>query len=228
MTTVARDPNDRGSIATWATGTALLGGAAKGWVFDRPRVALALPSARAQGKTALWAAELLSGRGTNDIVPHAGGTIRIGEKVLTSQAWKHAYRGSNAITLGLVGAQMLYGIPNLIDGLRSGEGLSETRAGRTGVLASIGGLFELGLFGFAAFASRGSGGSRMGAMLNHGIHQAPLTTVARMGLGAPIMLNELGFLDFLNKDDDRSPMTSASDTIAGHTNRIQRFLGMDD
>lgn len=223
-----RDPNHRSTIAAVATGTALVGGAAKGLVFDRPRIALALPNARAQGKTALWAAELLSGHATNDIVPHAGGTIKLGSKVLTEHAWKHAYQASNALTLGLVGAQMLYGIPNLIDGLNSGDGLMETRSGRTGVFASLGGLFELGLFTFAALATHGSGGSRLNAILNHGIHQAPLTTVARIGFGLPVMANELGFLDFLNKGDTRSWLDTAKDTIGEKVDLARSIVGMDD
>ena len=221
-----RDPNDRSTFAKVATGTALVGGVIKGLAFDRPRIAFAYGNAKAQGKTALWAAELLTGHATNDIVPHAGGTIRIGRKVLTEHAWKHAYQGSNALTIGLVGVQMLYGIPNLIDGIRSGDGLMETRAGRTGVFASIGGLFEIGVFGIAALATRGKGGG-VAAVLNHGIHQHGLTTIARIGLGAPVLANELGYLDFLNKGDDRTWIDAARDTTDEHLATARSILHLD-
>lgn len=228
MTSVTRDQHDRSTIAKVATGTALLGGFAKGWALDRPRIAAALPNARAQGKTAMWMAQLLTGRATNDIVPSTGGTISIAGKVLTKQGWNLAYKGSNALTLGLVGVQMLHGIPNLIDGVQSGDPLLETRAGRTGLIASISGALELGLFGFAAIATRKASGSKMAAMLAHPIHQQPGLVIARMAIGAPIAVNELGFLDFMNTGDERDPFSAARDTLGDYRERFQRFLGTDD
>jgi hypothetical protein len=215
----ATDPNDRGTLAAVATGTALAGGIVKGLVFDRPRIALSLPNAREQGKVGKWALELLGGQATNDIVPISGGTVTIAGRTLTKDAWKHAYRASNALTLGLVGVTMLYGIPNLVDGYQQGDGfggIMESRAGRTGVLASIGGLVELGLFSYAAMRSGGGSSGRLVSALHHSVYSSGATVLARVALGTPVMLNEMGFMDFLNRGDDRGIVETGRDTIAGH------------
>jgi hypothetical protein len=230
VTAVARDPNDRSTVAKVATATALLGGVVKGLAVDRPRVAFALPNARANGKLGKWALELVSGKITSDIVPATGGTLRIGSHVLTNDAWKHSFRASTALSVGLVGVSMLYGIPNLIDGYQQGDGFGgmlDSRPGRTGVAASIAGAIELGIFGYALARSPGGAG-RVVSALNHPIHMSGPIVLAGIALSAPILANELGFLDFMNKGDDRDWITAARDTVGDHGARIQRFLGMDD
>lgn len=137
MTGVGRDPTERGTIAGVATGVALWGGVVKGIALDRPRIALALPAAREKGMVGRWVAELVSGNASTEIVPITGGTIKVGSKVLQN-AWLRSYQLSNALTLGIVGATMIYGIPNMIDGWEQAdgpEGLLDSRAGRTGVMA---------------------------------------------------------------------------------------------
>ncbi len=227
MTSVGGDPNDRSTLAKVATATALVGGVAKGLVFDRPRIALALPHAREQGKVAKWALELASGHATNDIVPITGGTIRLGGRVLTTNAWRGAYTASNALTLGLVGVHMLYGVPNLVDGWQKGDGpggLLESRAGRTGVAAAVAGLVEIGLFTYAGIRSPGSGMARATAALHHPIHSNGATVLAKIGLSMPVLVNEAGFLDFLNAGDRRDAWTTARDTVTGHLETAREFL----
>jgi hypothetical protein len=224
------DPNSRSTIAQVATGIALGGGIVKGLVFDRPRIAAAFPNARAQGQLRKWGVELLTGYATHDIVPITGGTIKVGSKVLTTNAWKRAYQASNALSLAIVGVNMLYGIPNLVDGIRKAggiEGVTESRAGRTGVLASLAGLVELGLFGYAFARSGGSAGSRLVGAMQHPIHSTGGVVLGKLALSVPIMVNEAGFLDFLNEGSDHDWLENAKATVSGHYESARDILGLD-
>jgi hypothetical protein len=219
----ASDPNSRSTLATVATVGALTGGIVKGMALDRPRIALAFPHARAQGKTMKWAAELLTGNATNDIVPITGGVVRIGSRTLTTNGWKGAYTLSTGIGLGLLGLSMTYGIPNLVDGWQKAggpEGLTENRAGRTGVLAASAGLFHLGVMGTAIARTPGGAGRLVGA-LHHPIHSATGIVVAGILAGGPVLANELGFLDFMNAGDERSPLEVAGDTAGGYLQKVR-------
>ncbi len=226
MTSIGTDPTDRSTLAKVLTPTALVGGVVKGLAFDRPRIALAFPYAREQGKLGKWGLELLAARATNDIVPISGGTIRIGGKVLTSQAWRGTYKVSNALLLGLVGVGMTYGIPNLGDGLKKGGGiggLAESRSGRTGVVASIAGAIEL--FIFIGLAIKAPGGTRrLTHVLQHPLHSNGLMVLGKVAMSAPIIANEAGYLDFLNKGDDRDPLAVAKETTAGHIGTVRNLL----
>lgn len=224
MTGVGNDPNDRSTLAKVMTGTALFGGILKGAVVDRPRIVAAYPHAKETGKLGEWAFQLVSGNATTDVVPRTG-PIKLGPKVWNN-GFRRAYQVSNALTIALVGVNMVYGIPNLVDGWKQGDGfdgLLESRAGRTGLMAAFGGLVELGIFSYA-FARSPSGSGRLAAMLEHGIHGKGAVMYGKILLTAPILANELGFLDFMNRGDDRSPWQTARDTYDSKVESAKDFL----
>lgn len=225
----AEPTSGRSGFTAGLTMTAIVGGAAKGILVDRARVLTALPHARSQGKTAKWAAELVSGRITNDVVPITGGTLNVFGRTLTTRAWQHSYQASNAISLGLLGVGMLYGFPNLYEGWTDGggvDGLVETRHGRTGVLATAGNLFQLGVMG-TAFAQAPQGAGRFGAMLKSPLLSSGPMILASIAIGIPVTVNELGFLDFLNDDNDLSPIENAKATLGHHVDTVRGVLHLD-
>ena len=209
--------SDRSTLTIAATTTALGGGIIKGLLVDRPRIVMAWPFARDAGLRTKWAAELLTGQATHDVVPIAGGVMRFGAKTITTNAWRHAYQLSTGLSLALVAVGMSYGIPNIVDGLNSGEGgpkgLLESKPGRTGVAASIGGLLELGLF-TTAFSRAPGSSTRMLNALHDPIHSSTAAVAAKLLVGVPVVLNEMGFLDFLNAGDERGIWETARDTVA--------------
>ena len=180
---------------------------------------------RAAGRTGEWAFQLVTGRATSGVVPTSG-PISLGSRLAIPNGFKRAYQVSNAFTIALVGVNMVYGIPNLVDGWKQGdgpEGLLGSRAGRTGVMAALGGLVELGFFAYA-FARSPSGSGRLAAMLHHPIHAKGPVMYGKMALTAPILANELGFLDFMNRGDDRTPWETALDTYRAGVERAKDLL----
>ena len=226
----AETPPERSGVTKFLTTTALVGGIAKGMLIDRTRVLAAFPHARENGKTAKWAAELVTGKITNDIVPITGGTLRVAGRTLTTQGFQRSYQVSNAIGLALLGVGMVYGFPNLVEGWNDGGhtigGLAETKHGRTGVLGTAGNLFALGVMG-TAFAKAPSGPGRIAATLASPLMSNGKLIVAGMALGLPVALNELGFFDFLNKGDDRDIRETAQETIGGHLDTVRGLLHLD-
>jgi hypothetical protein len=224
------DDTERSGFTKALTVTALVGGAAKGIVFDRARLITAFPHARAQGKTGKWLAEMVSGKITNDIVPIEGGTLKLFGKTITTHAWQHSYQVSNAIGLTLLGVNTLYGIPNLIEGWNDGggtvQGLMTTKQGRTGVFATAGNMFYLGLMS-TAFARAPEGAGRFSSMLRSPLLSNGKVIIASMLMGVPVMLNELGFLDFLNKDSHKSWLENARDTADHHLDTVRGVLHLD-
>ncbi len=218
---------ERSATTKFLTTTALVGGIAKGLLIDRTRILSAFPHARANEKTAKWAAELITGRITNDVVPITGGTIRMAGKTLTTSGWQRSYQASNAIGMVLLGVGMTYGLPNLIEGWNDGGhtigGLSETKHGRTGVLGTAGNIFALGVMG-AAFAKAPAGPGRLAATLGSPLHSNGKLIIASIAMGIPVALNELGFFDFLDKGDDRDAWTTAKDTVSGHIDTVRGVL----
>lgn len=216
--------SERSGFTKALTLTALVGGAAKGLVVDRARLLSAFPHARSQGKTGKWLAEMVSGKITNDIVPIEGGTLKLFGRTLTTNGWQRTYQASNAIGLTLLGVNMLYGFPNLIEGWHDGggtvEGLMTTKQGRTGVFATAGNLFYLGIMS-TAFAKAPAGAGRVSATLASPLMSNGKVIIASLLMGVPVMLNELGFLDFLDKGSDKDWLENTRDTIGGHLDTIR-------
>lgn len=195
------------------TATALFGGLVQGTLVDRPRIAAAYPLAKAQGQLPKWGAELATAWATNDIVPITGGTVKLGSRVLTTQAWKRSYQLSVGMGAAFLAVSMLYGIPNLVDGLRDegSDGLLGTRAGRTGVAGLAGGVLSAGILGVAYMgATRGRG--RLAAALAAPIHSRTSIVLAKTALGVPVMVNEMGYLDFMDRGERRDAWQAAGDT----------------
>lgn len=226
-TTDHAGPPERSGTTKFLTTTALVGGIAKGMLIDRTRILAAFSHAREHGKTAKWAAELVSGRITNDVVPITGGTLKIAGRTLSTQAWQRSYQASNAIGLALLGVSMTYGFPNLIEGWQDGggtlAGLSETKQGRTGVFGTVGNVFTLGVMA-TAFAKVPAGPGRVAATLASPLMSNGTIILAGIAMGIPVALNEIGFLDFLNTGDDRDPWETAKDTVSGHLETVQALL----
>jgi hypothetical protein len=225
-----KDDHERSDFTKILTLTALVGGAAKGIVVDRARLISALPHARSQGKTGKWLAEMVSGKITNDVVPIEGGTLKLFGKTITNHAWQHSYQASNAIGLALLGVNTLYGIPNLIEGWNDGggtvQGLMTTKQGRTGVFATAGNLFYIGLMS-TAYTKAPEGAGRLAATLKSPMLSNGKVIIAGLAMGVPVMLNELGFLDFLNSDSDKSWSENAKDTIDHQLDTVRGFLHLD-
>jgi hypothetical protein len=222
---------ERSGFTKALTLTALVGGAAKGIVIDRVRLVTALPHARSQGKTGKWLAEMVSGKITNDIVPIKGGTLTLFGKTITEKAWQHSYQVSNGIGLAMLGVNMLYGIPNLIEGWNDGDGtfggLMGTRQGRTGVFATAGNVFAMGVMA-AAYAKAPAGAGRIAETLRSPIMSNGKVILAGIGFGIPVMLNELGFLDFSNTGSKKDWLENARDTTANHLDSIKGWLHLGD
>jgi hypothetical protein len=223
----ADDSNERSGFTKVLTLTALVGGAAKGIVIDRARLLTAFPHARGQGKTGKWLAEMVSGKITNDVVPIEGGTLKVLGKTVTNHAWQHSYQLSNGIGLAMLGVNTLYGIPNLIEGWHDGggtpQGLMTTKQGRTGVFATGGNIFAMGLMG-AAYMQAPEGAGRIAATLKSPLLSNGKVIIASMLAGVPVMLNELGFLDFMDTGNDKSWSENAHDTVARHLDTVRGVL----
>lgn len=204
---------ERSTFTIAATATALIGNKARSIVVDRPRVAAAFPLARREGRLGRWAVELLAGKPTSEIVPISGGTVRIAGRTLTTNGWGHAYRASNGLGTAVLAASMIYGVPNLVEALRAGgpDELTETRVGRTGMLATAGNVISLAVLG-AAFTRTPSGSGRLLRMLHHPMHASTPMVVLRSATMVPVAINELGYLDFLNRGNDSSIWQNAVDT----------------
>ncbi|MBC7460780.1 MAG: hypothetical protein H7287_05415, partial [Thermoleophilia bacterium] len=94
-----------------------------------------------------------------------------------------------------------------------------TRTGRTGVLGSVVGVLNLGVIAAAVITTRGHGASplaraasRLGGSFLQPIHSNTAVTAARAIGVAPVLLNEWGYLDFLNKRATSDPLRNARDT----------------
>ena len=177
----------------------------------------------------MWTAQFLSGRLTNDVVPITGGTVRVAGRTLTHNGFLRSYQLSNAINLALLGIGMTYGIPNLVEGWQDGGGpggLVETRHGRTGVFGTAGTLFQLGVMSVAA-STVPAGTNRIAGMLRSPLISSGPIILAGIAIGIPVTINELGFLDFLNKGNDLSVADNAKATVARHVDTIRGVLNLD-
>jgi hypothetical protein len=229
LTQGTNSPNERNTVAAIATAAALGGGVVKGLALDRPMIAAAFPHAKRNGKVGKWAAELVTGQLTRDVVPINGGTIKLGSKVLTTNAWRRAFQVSNGVGTAAIGASMVYGIPNLIDGWTRGggaKGLWETRSGRTGLVATIGNGFDLAALG-AAFIKAPKGPGRLAAALASPLLASNLVVGTRLSLGAPVIANEMGFLDSFNAGDERSMLQAVRDAGNMHVDTVKNFVHRD-
>lgn len=204
--------------------TAIVGGKAKGVLIDRTRAAFAFNHARAQGKTGKWALELASGRLTNDVVPITGGTVSAFGRTITEHGWKRSYQASNAIGMALLGVSLLYGFPNLYEGIKDGggpEGMVEMQSGRTGVLATVGNVVSIAAMGVALRrAPAGNASSKLASVLADPIHSSAPLVLLRIGVSVPVLANELGYFDFLDKGDERSPLETAHATSAKIVDKV--------
>lgn len=222
----ADTPPDRSTFTAVATATAIVGNKAKTMLIDRPRVLAAFPRARQQERLGRWAVELIAGKPTSEIVPITGGTVKLAGRTLTKNAWAHAYRASNAAGMAVLGVSMIYGIPNLVEGVRDGggiDGLTETRVGRTGLLATAGNVISLAVLG-AAYARTPGGSGRLLRSLQHPLHASTGAVVARSAALVPVTVNELGYLDFLNRGNTSTPWQNARSTTAGYLDMARAML----
>lgn len=228
-TDAIRANSGRSGFTAALTGVAVIGGAAKSVFLDRARALAAYPHARAEGKTAMWTAQFISGRLTHDVVPITGGRISIAGKVVTSNGFLRSYQASNAISLALLGVGMTYGIPNLVEGWQDGGGpggLVESRHGRTGVLGSLATIFQAGVMATAA-AGVPAGTNRITGMLKSPIIASGPVILAGIALSIPVAINELGFLDHLDAGNDLSFVENARATISGHVDTVRGWLNLD-
>src|SRR5690606_19603685 len=114
-----------------------------------------------------WAMQFVTGRMTESVVPIRGGTLNIAGRTI-NDAWRKSFRASNMTGAALMGATLIYGVPNLIDAIKNNDGshgILETRAGRTGVFGSIGAVVMAAVMGVACARSPGTGFARIGKML---------------------------------------------------------------
>ncbi|MCW2950361.1 MAG: hypothetical protein JWN41_1374 [Thermoleophilia bacterium] len=210
---------------TWG---ALYGGIVQGVAIDRPRVAFAFSHAHAQGgkATAKWASELVTGWVTNDIVPIEGGTVRLGSRLRITDAWHRAYQASRGLAVAGLAVKLIYGIPNLVEALHEGgpEALVNTREGRTGAISVPGTLFDAGVLAIALIASKGKP-NPIRAAFTSPIFASNRVVLTAAALTAPVLLNEWGFLDFLNKGSRSDAVTNAHDTAI---HLLHLVPGLDD
>lgn len=217
---------DRSTATAALTATALVGNKAKAMLVDRPRAIAAFSHARRQQKLGKWVLEVLTGKLTNDVVPITGGTIRVAGTTVTTRGWQRSYQASNGVGLALLGVSMLYGFPNLVEGWRDGggaAGLTDTRQGRTGLLATAGNLVALGAMGIAWRRAPGGGG-RIAAMLRDPIHSSTPMVLTRIAVSLPVTVNELGYLDFLDRDATAGARRVAAATTRRHLQTLRELF----
>lgn len=204
-----------------ATLTAMLGGAAKSYLFERPRILLALPHARAAGKVPSWAAMLVTGQPMNSVVPMVGGTLRVGSKRI-EDTWHKAYVASTVSGAALLAVASTYFVPNLVSGHRKHpgvEGLTQSREGRIGLLAGGGTAAQLSVYGAAAWDVRNHDRVLADTFAHRWI-QTRSVTIGSMAVGAAVMLNYVGYGDFLDAGDPRGARTTAVDTTRSLWRRL--------
>ncbi|MBC7461926.1 MAG: hypothetical protein H7287_11240 [Thermoleophilia bacterium] len=227
------DPNRRGPLAVIGLAASVIPGALKGLALDRPRIMLAHGHAKEAGHLKQWWLNMATGVPTNDVVPITGGTVKIGSRVLTTQAWQRTYQWSNAIGAGLTVSGLVMGVPNLIEGMQQDgwAGALNTRSGRTGTFSLIGSAVDIAVMGVAVAAAvrhPSGAGSLMTRTMAQPIFGNPAIVGAKLVLQAPVMLNEAGFLDFMNKGETRSALDVARDTPAAWVKAAKNVLHIDD
>lgn len=237
------DEVERSKVATGLTAAGLYGKWVKGLAIDRPRILAAYPIAADKGGGALrrWWVELAGGYATNAVVPITGDIhpqLRIGSFVkdlpTIPKGWDRSYRASVIAGAGVIAASAAYGAVNLGEALHDGgpEALVDSRTGRTGVLGSVVGVLNLGVIGVGVAASKGHGNTaigraatRFGASFLAPIHSSTAVTAARAASVLPVLLNEWGFLDFLDEGSASDPITNARETAI----HLLHFVpGLDD
>ncbi|MCW2973059.1 MAG: hypothetical protein JWN72_1332 [Thermoleophilia bacterium] len=227
------DPNKRGTLAVVGLAASVIPGVFKTVAIDRPRILLARAHAQEAGHLKQWWGNMITGVPTNDVVPITGGTVKLGGRVLTTQAWQRTYQWSNAIGTGLMVSGLVMGVPNLIDGLQQDgiEGALNTRSGRTGTFSLIGSALDIAVMGVALAATLrnpGGTGSLLTRTMGQPVFGNPAIVAAKLLLQAPVVLNEAGFFDFMNKGETRSALEVARDTPATWITAAKEFLHIGD
>jgi len=168
------------------------GGEVAAHAIESGRTLAALPRARANGQTRLWATQLVMLHSTNTITPPRGGWHGM---------WGHSFRAVKGIEyLNAFGAAGV-AVPHLLEALRENGagGVVTNPEGRTGAIAAVAGAVNLGIMGTAMGSARGAG-PRAALSAAIGSEMLGKRSVVALNLGtfAGVIANELGAFDFLN------------------------------
>ena len=188
-----------------------LAGVAKN-VLDVGRSAVKLPEAFRAGTLAPALAQTLTASPTTHIIdPRAPriATAASAGKSFTALD-EIGYRTSSLIGVGVGVFQVANGVPNIARAVARGGAVAivNTREGRTGVLQAAGGALTLGAFARAGVAARAGGVTGAVPVTLAAASAASLSspwmlgaTLASSGL---VLANDHGFMDFMNKGEQRS------------------------
>ncbi len=130
-----------------------------------------------------------------------------------------AMKSSVLLGASLAAIQIGSSIPNLYDALSKDgpwyENLAQSTSGRAGILQLAGGALGAAVFATALKQSAGQAGpgivSKVLAAGSAPIMARPVWGRIGLATGAVVMANELGYLDFLNKGEQRSTGTVLAD-----------------
>jgi hypothetical protein len=140
---------------------------------------------------------------------------------------EHAYRASTLFGGGLAVLQLGSAFPNLVHAYREdgASGFHGSREGRSGVMQFAGGGLVVGLLGNALLNDPKAVAARSHGALHHRIANSlvaaggsPSVTRPRwvnlgVGIGAAVILNQLGYFDSLNLRETRSFGETVGDAV---------------
>jgi hypothetical protein len=215
------DPNARSDLAFGLSIASLVPAVTKRGV-DQTRILLARRHAVANDATKQWLFQMASGRPTTDVVPMTGGDFTMRKKVRSG--WRLAFQASTVLGMLTLGSGLVRGVPNIIDGIArdDGSGIMTNRSGRTGVFGLTGAGVSAAVLGVALVGTvRDGGPSGVARLLSHRVHMHGAVAAAGIAVSLPFLANEMGFLDWLNRGETRSPVEVARDTT-------RDLLGLDD
>lgn len=186
--------------------------------IDFSRLVAAGPHNFRNGTRGLWLYSMVPmvGPGPNTkVVPYQTGM------------WRTAYRASNSIGPITTALGAVTSITNIVEGVREDgpAGLVTTKAGRTGVISSVGLGMAFGVLGASMLQGRGSG---VRGMLMSGI-DSPLRGNIKVGLiGAAlsplIFLNESGTFDFLDSGSDLGAAESVTNGVLNLPRTVAKIM----
>ncbi|MBC7644099.1 MAG: hypothetical protein H7123_03160 [Thermoleophilia bacterium] len=128
---------------------------------------------------------------------------------------RRGYVASNSIGTAIAGVQLIGGGINLreawtTDGV---AGTYDMKSGRSGVLQTVSGALGLGMVGYAMKQESGNIFARFGKSMGSELLTSPKIT--NIGIAASLIVgaNELGFFDFMDKNNKRSFGKVMSDAV---------------